>query len=388
MLNQIENLMSILVGFLGLVLVILIITSYKSNKLVNAYLIIVFTLASARHIHKGLLGFFYLNIIEDQLYYLKPIFLIGIPAFYLYFKSLFEDVLHFNLKHLKHFIFPIILIATNIIQKLIENLNILFIELLQTGSILIFLIVYSVKVLMLIYKNLFSKNKKILYSEYKHYALIKNWTLFFSSAAILLSVRVIYAICYETNNGNDIIAYSFSFISSSIWLLIFMKILFNPEILFGYPKLKEKLIKFEEANTAISTVWNETEVEINNQQDYKLKNTLNENKKKYIIEIDTFINSNNPFRNPKYSVKDLSIDLNIPSSHLAYIFKYHCKMPFVEYKNYIRVNDALNLIDNDFLETKTLEALSDKIGFITYNSFFTAFKKYKGVAPKEFLSKK
>jgi YesN/AraC family two-component response regulator len=88
------------------------------------------------------------------------------------------------------------------------------------------------------------------------------------------------------------------------------------------------------------------------------------------------------------SINDLSNSLNIPSSHLAYIFKCHCKLSFVEYKNYCKINDSLNLINNNFLESKTFDALAYKVGFKSYNSFFIYFKKQTNYSPKDYLLNK
>jgi AraC-like DNA-binding protein len=40
------------------------------------------------------------------------------------------------------------------------------------------------------------------------------------------------------------------------------------------------------------------------------------------------------------------------------------------------------------LNTITLEGLASKVGFSSYNSFFTSFKKQTKLAPKEYLLNK
>jgi YesN/AraC family two-component response regulator len=51
-----------------------------------------------------------------------------------------------------------------------------------------------------------------------------------------------------------------------------------------------------------------------------------------------------------------------------------------------RIQDAVALIDEGFLQTNTLEALSEKVGFNTYNSFYIGFKEFTGKAPQNYVN--
>lgn len=62
-------------------------------------------------------------------------------------------------------------------------------------------------------------------------------------------------------------------------------------------------------------------------------------------------------------------------------------MSFVEYKNYSKIKDSLNLINENFLESKTLDYLAYKVGFKSYNNFYISFKKHTNYAPKEWINK-
>jgi AraC-like DNA-binding protein len=77
-------------------------------------------------------------------------------------------------------------------------------------------------------------------------------------------------------------------------------------------------------------------------------------------------------------------ELNIPVSHLIYMFKYHCQYTFTEYKTIIKIEDAKRLIESGFLTVNTLESLAIEVGFSSYNPFFTAFKKLTGKSPNEY----
>jgi AraC-like DNA-binding protein len=51
-----------------------------------------------------------------------------------------------------------------------------------------------------------------------------------------------------------------------------------------------------------------------------------------------------------------------------------------------RIQDAIKLINEDFLKENTLDSLSKKVGFLSYNSFFTGFKEISGSAPIEYCN--
>jgi AraC-like DNA-binding protein len=77
---------------------------------------------------------------------------------------------------------------------------------------------------------------------------------------------------------------------------------------------------------------------------------------------------------------------NIPISHLKFVFKYHSKLSFSDYKKISRIQNSLVLINNNYLVTNTLESLSIEVGFKSYNPFFTCFKDVVGKSPHEYIS--
>jgi AraC-like DNA-binding protein len=95
---------------------------------------------------------------------------------------------------------------------------------------------------------------------------------------------------------------------------------------------------------------------------------------------------NSYFKNAGFSIKDLAQALNIPISHLKFVFKYHSKLSFSDYKKISRIQNSLELINNNYLATNTLESLSNEVGFSSYNPFFTSFKDVVGKSPHQYIS--
>ncbi len=93
------------------------------------------------------------------------------------------------------------------------------------------------------------------------------------------------------------------------------------------------------------------------------------------------------FRNPDSSIEDLAREINIPTSHVNYLFKFHCKETFADYKKIFRVQDAIQLIDSGYLDNNTIESIAPKVGFASYSPFFTSFKSSTGLSPNEYFKK-
>jgi AraC-like DNA-binding protein len=108
---------------------------------------------------------------------------------------------------------------------------------------------------------------------------------------------------------------------------------------------------------------------------------------KYLHLIEALSFQSEAFRNPDYSLNDISTALNIPISHVNFIFKYHCIESFSDYKKIVRIHDATKLIENGYLNNNKIEILATYVGFTSYNTFNLAFKNITGVTTQEYLKR-
>ena len=374
-----EHFILFIVGLIGLVTLSLILFSIKSNKLVNLYLVLLISLASVRMLIRST----YLLGLQDQINDFsgpyKSFLLFSLPFFFLYFKSIISDSKQFNRKDLIHFIFPIVLFVFNLIFLNHDYLAPKFIRYTNLIVCSFFAIFYFVKSFLILKNNLWNK-QQIIHIE--HYKLIRNWTLFLISICGILTLRLIVSLAFESVMSNELTGKTLTFLQVILWLIIFLKILISPEILYGLPQLVPK-----ESNTKHSDTinfWHIGEIDITNQQDKKLKEKVDSKILELIDEIEFLAKENNFFRNQKITIMDMANELTIPVSHLVYMFKYHCNLTFTEYKTQIRIEDAKQLIESGFLTINTLESLAIEVGFSSYNPFFTAFKKLVGKSPNEY----
>jgi len=103
--------------------------------------------------------------------------------------------------------------------------------------------------------------------------------------------------------------------------------------------------------------------------------------------INKFLTEKKPFLQHKYSLRDLSIGVDISTNYLsAFINRYH-KMNYSDFINRYRVSQSKEMLMNGEWKYKTLEAIASEAGFNNRNTFTAAFKKETGQSPSEFLKR-
>ena len=387
----IESFLFLFTGIIGLITIAVMIISYKSNPFYNVYLCLIIVIISIRFlIH----GSYKLGI---QTFFLPDhgahsiLYLIIAPCFYLYYKNLVHQKKAYNLKDLKHFIFIASLYFINtkaILSKIFE-----FGQITNSILVILFITFYIVLIFKMLSKNIWFK-KDVPVNKI-HFNLIKNWSIYLFTLNLLGAIRLIVSIFSEANSGSTTSGKSFAFFLLLSWLFIYFKILISPEILYGLPILNKKLLKFnapiienESTKTVTNNNWILEPNSLKNNQDLKLQEKIKSNILSYIQEVDKLSDEKLFFRNPNISTSDLANKLGVPTSHIVYLFKYHSNISFSEYRMHSRIQDAINLIESNYLKVNTLDSLAYKTGFASYNPFFSAFKKTTMFSPQDYLKNK
>lgn len=102
-------------------------------------------------------------------------------------------------------------------------------------------------------------------------------------------------------------------------------------------------------------------------------------------KINSYI-KDQPFINPSFSVSLMSSDTGIPAHHISYYFNVYLKSDFTTWKNNLRIDYAIELINKGLADKLTLDAILRKVGFLSRSTFISAFKKRTGKTPSEYLS--
>jgi len=380
MYEQFESFLSLLVGFIGFFIIILMFFSYQSNVNVNIYIIVVLAFVSLRFVTYGLVHLDFFELHPNFNTYFIPVSLTAIPSFLLYARALFKDHQRIKKKDLMHFIFPLLNLILNFLQTKFELFQNNTLELLQICCVTFFFIFYLILIVLELKKNIYKIVKPNRKRNADHQEVISRWIIFIITIAVISGLKLVLSIVYEYRNGGEITGNSFFIINIVLWGLKFGFILFNIEILYGFPKLKSDTKIDINPELYPSAIWI-----LESQQNGISQPSIDKKNLAYIHHLEQFVSSQNPFRTQAYKVKDLAKDLHVPSSHIAYLFRYYATMTFTEFKNTMRIKDAIRLIHQDFLADKTLEALAKQVGFTSYNPFFVAFKKETNKSPAEYL---
>lgn len=380
---MIEEFLFLFTGIVGLIATIIMATSHKFNPFFNIFLMLIFVMTSFRFLIHGSYELGLQLLIKPDKGSNSIFYLAIVPNFYLYYKNLVNREKSFHIKDLKHYLFIILLYFINTVPD-IKN-SILF----YTDPIIYFIIIalyvgfYFWKIYFLLRNKLW--NKKNISISYTHYNLIKNWTLYLFAFNTITAITLLISIYIEATTGAIISGKSKVVVLLLFWAFFYFKVLISPEILYGLPVLNKKLLLFNKRIVGLSDNWELSHPTPNRNQDLRLQENIKSNILSYVNEVDHLSYTATIFRDSTYSLTDIANQMKVPTSHIVYLFKYHSKIPFSEYRMHSRIQDAITLIHCDYLKLNTFEALAYKTGFSSYNPFFIAFKKITKSSPQEYI---
>ena len=381
------NTLLLLSGLLGYIIVFSTLKNSKYNKILNSFLLFIIFISSSLLSLAGI-GEIYNDDYLRTLYLKIDVYaILFIPSFYLYFKFLIRNQKQFVFKDLLHFIFlPLAILEREfLVFDRIVGFEIYYHI---THFVAIYSTVYLIMIFLMLKKNVWNKKANLRYTKTQN-NLIKKWTvlLFISLFAFILRFHIIYYKEYLFLESLHIVhSIKYLWVTALFWIVLFVIILSNPEILYGYSIINTESNKIN-SNSISNNYWNiNSKIKINNNQDQLLKEKISFKIEVYLFQLNALLYKNSYFRNPEFSLKDLALVLNIPISHLKFVFKYHSKISFSDYKKISRIQNSLKLINNNYLAKNTLESLSKDVGFTSYNPFFTCFKDVVGKSPHEYIS--
>jgi AraC-like DNA-binding protein len=307
-----------------------------------------------------------------------------VPCAYLYFDAMIKNSKRNDYRNIIHFIIPLLF---NVVDYLfyrhyfeISNVNYYY-----YSFFAFYTITYYVLISKLLYHKVWSIKPEMGVAN-KQNQLIKNWSIYFFSVILIVGSRLIITLFIEINKQSYNFGNSYLWVSAIFWLIVYFKIIISPELLYGYTFLNAIVKQYKKTEKHTIAFWmKDPKIKITNVQDLNLFEKIREDISSYTLKVDQFSYNTLEYRNSKFSLTDLSNKLNIPKSHLTFLFKYNSKISFSEYKKIIRIQDGLDLIKSGYLTTNTYESLAKDIGFSSYNTFFLSFKEVSGVSPQDFF---
>lgn len=354
------NLFVFLSAVFCLIAFILVVSNYRSNENINGYLTSLFLGAFLHRVYYSLSTF---GIINFKFEYNLNLAYFLIPLYFLMFMK------HHNRRVGKKYIFLLIIFSgVPLLAKrfdLIKPLENFSYYAIYTSLLLSIAIKAAVDSLER------SKNKfNSLHFKFSCLLIFHIFLIYLGTNTLMFykldQVAVIFELFYK--------------ISSLSWLILIGFMLFNPELLFGKKKLENILA---ENNWEGVEVWSIKPLIKIQDKDVKLSQNISD-VSKIIIKIKNSSRKDSNFPN-NLSIDKLSTSIKIPKSHIDYIFKYHCHLSKVEFKNYQQIDYAINKIKKGFLNNQTMESLIENSGFKSKMTFYRSFKKFTDKTPGDFL---
>lgn len=117
-------------------------------------------------------------------------------------------------------------------------------------------------------------------------------------------------------------------------------------------------------------------------------NTINTYKTETLsvfLEIESFMNTQQPFLNPDLNLKSLSKTMNVPERQISNAINKNSEQNFYSYINQYRVEAVKKMLENNKQETYSIVGIGEAAGFNSKSSFYTNFKKATGISPSQYI---
>lgn len=362
------SILSLLVGFLSLFVVLLMLFNQNSDRKINVYLIIILFLAGLQRFLNGMevLGLLDVTYSPLKIKLIAAFFIV--PVYYLFFRRLIKSSVNLK-KELVHFILPAILVLIDVFSIQYTVSYYFF---------LIFSIAYFTAVLYLVLGLVKIKKRSLL--EKTSYKTIRTWTILMFFITFLLVAFSNYFLFSGADSGmnlNDFYRYS-----SLLWLVALVYIFKNPVIIFGEQSLL-KNIQLNEAQEFL--IWSMKPLKSVEERDTVLNNNLATKIDGIILNIKKLQKSNSILSKNTLTPNFISKELKIPRSHVDFIFKYYCHYSMNDFSNLVKINYAVSLINEGYLDKFTIDSLGDKCLFNSRFTFYKNFKKFMGVSVSDYV---
>jgi AraC-like DNA-binding protein len=333
-------------------------------------------------------------LIAIMLVHFTPLYLLLGPFFYFYVRGVLNDDFKLSRKDIIHFI-PAIIVLINISpyffssfnQKLLfasevitnpynifKNSFLFFSPVVSFISRPIIIISYIFPSAILLHKFKLNENYNDIQSK-----LIYRWLISLIAITSLLYVAFLFFSItgYHTKNLYDAQVRNIYMLDVTAFGLILLNfsLFFFPNILYGLPQLDYSMLKPKQTHVTINDAIKKDpkSFEISNDKLNLLKS-----------KIDVYLLTR-PYININFTLSVMSAETDIPAHHLSYYLNEHLKINFNTWKNELRINHVIELINNGSYETLTLDALSKQSGFGSRSSFIIAFKLKTGLTPSEYI---
>tara|TARA_R110002012_G_scaffold319389_1_gene539599 strand:- start:8109 stop:9143 length:1035 start_codon:yes stop_codon:yes gene_type:complete len=120
---------------------------------------------------------------------------------------------------------------------------------------------------------------------------------------------------------------------------------------------------------------------------YKNSNLNEELIAKYRTQLIELMEQEDSYKDPLLSIQKVSEKLEIPRQYISEILNVHMDTSFQDFVNNYRVEAFIDCLEKDQYNHLTLMGIANEVGFNSKSTFYTYFKKIKGLTPLEYKKK-
>jgi AraC-like DNA-binding protein len=221
----------------------------------------------------------------------------------------------------------------------------------------ILILAYIIACFWLLYKYSHSSNNH-------RYTLrwLRGFLLLLFLENIVYSIAIYQLVIHSFGFSYEIVQVMHKITGAALFVVPVFLLCFFPQILYGNLK-PSKIAKKPNDSPA---------------QEMSSFYELSERIQKYVLDEQVFLN-------PDLEISDISFALKVPRHHIAYCFTNVLKRKFTSYKNKLRVDYAINLLEKGESQMTSIDGIGAKSGFKSRSSFYEAFKVETGMTPNQFL---
>jgi AraC-like DNA-binding protein len=225
----------------------------------------------------------------------------------------------------------------------------------------------------------------------KQFKLIRNWLFIFTCiiTVITLNFTIAMANMWIFDDKSIFLSRaSFALLFAAvIYVAMNMMVMFFPNIMYGLPLEVQSQPITDDSSMEIAPVKEEYTLDpaalpLEKKKDLELFSS------EYIEKIEAMLQEFidlQLYLEVDCSLSQISDKLRIPAHHLTYYFNNIKKVSFSDWRNQLRIEDAICILKQGTSSQLTLEAIGLKVGFKSNSTFIRSFKKHIGQTPSEYV---
>jgi AraC-like DNA-binding protein len=232
------------------------------------------------------------------------------------------------------------------------------------------------------------------------YKLIRNWLFIFALIITIITINFTVAMAnmwmYDDKSIFLQKASGALLFASVVYVGMNMIVMLFPHIMYGLPiEIKESMYvplvnEMPVSEIPVMDEIKEDETALHDELEIKkeIPTLFSPDYIEKILHVLQEIIEQEKYLEPEFKLMTIASQSGLPAHHLTYYFNTILNLSFTEWRNKLRIDYTINLLDKGHSSHLTLEAISVKSGFTAQNTFIRAFKLYTGQTPSEYMKKR